>query len=116
MICTSRLPPTVTLCSGEWPCTSAEGESTRKSSAESSNRSPFSKATVSSLRLLDTRSSVGQTSLIIILRSSIRVTFKVAHPLHLSADRYTLANAIERQTGQLPYKHLSIQVDKFTPA
>ena len=34
---TSRLPGTVTRCSGEWPCTSAEGESTRSISAASSN-------------------------------------------------------------------------------
>ena len=31
-----RLPPTVTRCSGEWPCTSADGLSTRSSSAGNS--------------------------------------------------------------------------------
>src|SRR5215475_6336326 len=54
------LPATVLRSSGEWPCTSALGLLTRKYSAVSSKRSPLSKATVSTLRSLCSRSSVGQ--------------------------------------------------------
>src|SRR5215470_6426257 len=53
------LPATVFRSSGEWPCTSALGLLTRKYSAASSKRSPLSKATVSALRSLCSRSSVG---------------------------------------------------------
>src|SRR5262245_17898942 len=56
---TLRLPGTVTRCSGEWPCTSAEGDSTRSISAGSSNASCAGKVTVKSLRSLDTLSSFG---------------------------------------------------------
>ena len=37
IVATLRLPGTVTRWSGEWPCTSADGEATRNSSAGSSN-------------------------------------------------------------------------------
>src|SRR5919201_3961546 len=57
---TSFLPGTVLRSSGEWPCTSALGLVTRKYSADKSNDSPLSKATVSVLRSLCNRSSVGQ--------------------------------------------------------
>src|SRR5688572_29407897 len=59
---TSRLPATVLRSSGEWPCTSALGLRTRKYSAASSKLSPPSKATVSRLRSLLSRNSVGQGS------------------------------------------------------
>src|SRR5882724_10452045 len=56
---TSFLPATVLRSSGEWPCTSALGLLTRKYSALRSNVSPLSKATVSALRSLCNRNSVG---------------------------------------------------------
>src|SRR6185503_125541 len=59
---TSRLPGTVLRSSAEWPCTSALGLFTRRYSAGSSNRSPFSNETVSVFLSLPRRSSVGQVS------------------------------------------------------
>src|SRR5437016_14308440 len=56
---TSFLPAIVLRWSGEWPCTSALGLLTRKYSALRSNVSPLSKATVSALRSLCNRNSVG---------------------------------------------------------
>src|SRR4051812_3246267 len=57
---TSRLPGTVLRSSAEWPCTSALGLFTRRYSAGRSNVSPPSKLTVSVLRSLCRRNSLGQ--------------------------------------------------------
>src|ERR1700730_3095228 len=59
-ICTACLPPTVRRSLGECPCTSALGLRTRRYSAARSKLSPLSKATLSALRSLCNRSSVGQ--------------------------------------------------------
>src|ERR1700686_1780046 len=56
---TLRLPGTVLRSSGAWPCTSALGLRTRRYSALRSKLSPLSKAMVSVLRSLCSRSSVG---------------------------------------------------------
>ena len=54
------LPATVLRSSGEWPWTSALGLWTRRYSASSSKLSPLSKTTLSALRSLRRRNSVGQ--------------------------------------------------------
>src|ERR1700730_8275211 len=59
-ICTASLPPTVRRSLGEWPWTSALGLRMRKYSAARSKLSPWRKATVSALRSLCSRNSVGQ--------------------------------------------------------
>src|SRR3972149_11216081 len=65
MISTFFLADTVLRSSAEWPCTSALGLFTRRYSAGKSKRSPPSKVTVSVLRSLCRRSSLGQASVII---------------------------------------------------
>src|SRR5581483_9054263 len=60
MMPTSRLPGTVFRSSAEWPCTSALGLLIRRYSAGRSNFWPSSKLTVSVLRSLCRRTSVGQ--------------------------------------------------------
>src|ERR1700730_1453736 len=59
-ICTACLPQPVRRSLGEWPWTSALGLRTRRYSAARSKLSPLSKATVSALRSLCSRNSVGQ--------------------------------------------------------
>jgi hypothetical protein len=53
------LPGTSLRSAAEWPCTSAEGDSTRSISAGSSQRSPLSKLTVRRFLSAETRNSVG---------------------------------------------------------
>src|SRR4051794_3332161 len=60
MMATSRLPGTVLRSDGLWPCTSADGLSTRRYSAASANAVPSSKATCSVRPSFDRRISVGQ--------------------------------------------------------
>src|SRR5215471_6672726 len=59
MILTAFLPATVLRSSGECPCTSALGLRTRRYSAESSKRSPWSKVISRAARSLRSRTSVG---------------------------------------------------------
>src|SRR5580700_7023393 len=71
MMPTLRLLGTVLRSSGEWPCTSALGLFTRRYSAVRSKLAPSPKVTVSVLRSLCRRISVGQAcvSLVVMARS-----------------------------------------------
>src|SRR6516162_1658080 len=60
MIPTRARPATRVFCPGPWPCTSADGLSTRRYSAGRRNRLPSSKATSSSFSAFFRRSSTGQ--------------------------------------------------------
>src|SRR6185437_12290219 len=74
MIPTSRLPGTVLRSSAERPCTSALGLFTRRYSAGKSNVSPPSKLTVSVLRSLCRRNSLGQAGVSVL--TSRHVTYR----------------------------------------
>src|SRR5215472_15984594 len=60
MIPTCARPATRVFCPGPWPCTSADGLSTRRYSAGRRNRLPSWKATSSSFSAFFKRSSTGQ--------------------------------------------------------
>src|SRR5262249_29600724 len=60
MIPTWARPGTSVFCPGPWPCTSAEGLSTRRYSAGRRNRRPLSKPISSTFSACLRRSSIGQ--------------------------------------------------------
>src|SRR5260370_40456228 len=124
---TLRLPATVLRSSGEWPCTSALGLLTRRYSASSSKLSPLSKATMSALRSLRSRSSVGQgftaASLISISPAEMSSSFThlqapSRYPLKVGLERHQEARRLaaryhavvegERQRQHAPHRRLAI--------
>src|SRR3990172_2929067 len=84
------LPPTVTRCASLWPCTSALGDSTRRSSAGSAKLRPSSKITVRTRLSLSTLSSVGHASAIG-LSLSLRVSTQIDLALDLVFEARALA-------------------------
>src|SRR6185295_500242 len=107
MISTLRLPGTVLRSSGECPCTSALGLFTRRYSAGRSKLWAFSKLTVSVLRSLCRRSSVGHTGASVIILHPCDGPFHTlvdgrAPPPPPSADDPPIfTQAVRRAAGRL---------------
>src|SRR5690606_14112670 len=87
MMPTWRRPATTVFCPGPWPCTSAEGLSTRRNSAGRVNEAPSSNVTVSVFAARLTRSSIGQGWLSALIAAAV---LRPAPPTHRFRDALVL--------------------------